>query len=78
MERRFSLKKDPATLRQRNLALAGWLKVLPDAEDFSFEVKSEEGFTLDQARAAGAQQFLNLGYDVGPVDKSSELAPIVV
>jgi peptidoglycan hydrolase-like protein with peptidoglycan-binding domain len=30
---------------------------------------SKEGFTLEQARAAGAQQFLNLvGYDVGAVD----------
>lgn len=30
---------------------------------------SKESFTLEQERAAGAQQFLNLlGYDVGPVD----------
>jgi hypothetical protein len=65
----FFKNDEPQPCDDEFLTFAGWLKVLPESDDFSFEVMSKEGFTLDQARAAGAQQFLNLlGYDVGPVD----------
>jgi uncharacterized membrane protein len=51
------------------LTFATWRRVLPDAADFTFAFTSAPDWTLDQARIAGAQQFLNLlGYDVGPVD----------
>jgi uncharacterized membrane protein len=68
-EKIFFRSDQPQPCDNRYLALANWLKVVSDTEDFSFRIESEESFTLDQARAAGAQQFLNLlGYNVGPVD----------
>jgi uncharacterized membrane protein len=67
-EKIFFRSDQPQPCDNRCLAFANWLKVVPDTEDFSFRIE-EESFTLDQARAAGAQRFLNLlGYDVGPVD----------
>jgi hypothetical protein len=65
----FFKKDDSQPCGDESLTFADWLQILPNSEDFSFEFKSNENFTLEQARIAGAQQFLNLlGYDVGPVD----------
>jgi hypothetical protein len=65
----FFKSDEPHPCADRFLTFADWYRVLPDADDFSFALISKESFTLDQARAAGAQQFLNLlSYDVGPVD----------
>jgi hypothetical protein len=65
----FFKKDDSQPCGDESLTFADWFQILPAPEDFSFEFKSNENFTLEQARIAGAQHFLNLlGYDVGPVD----------
>jgi uncharacterized membrane protein len=65
----FFKSEEPQPCADRFLTFADWHRILPDVDDFPFALISKESFTLDQARAAGAQQFLNLlGFDVGPVD----------
>lgn len=65
----FFKSDEPQPCDDAFLTFAEWHRIWPDSDDFSFALISKESFTLEQARAAGAQQFLNLlGYDVGPVD----------
>lgn len=65
----FKTDDEPQPCDDDELTFATWRRVLPDAADFTLAFTSEQDWTLEQARIAGAQQFLNLlGYDVGPVD----------